>query len=209
MASAKVQDFLRNHTEALESLTKVEDALAAVENDPSFNGHAERIRTILRDPTLGMATARQTNANWLTDTFSSKQLARERLGQFLSPSDEANGAILSRDNLVTKLHPFLTGEPSREILCVIGGEGNGKSWLVAQGWFSLEEKPLMVILNPNAFDDTAEQNDVQELLTSALIEQTGDHASGTIKDKWGRIFDRWRKHPAEASGGTASSRSIH
>ena len=55
----------------------------------------------------------------------------------------------------------------------------------------------MVILNPNAFDDTAEQNDVQELLISALIEQTGDHASGTIKDKWGRILDRWRKHPAE------------
>ena len=197
MASAKVRIFLRNHIKAPESLTKVEDALAAVENDPSFNGHAERIRAILREPTLGMATAWQANAKWLTDTFSSRQLARQRLGQFLSPSDEAKGAVLPRDNLVAELHPFLTGEPSREILCVIGGEGNGKSWLVAQGWLSVEEKPLMVILNPNAFDDTVEQNDVQELLISALIEQTGDHASGTIKDKWGRILDRWRNHPAE------------
>ena len=197
MVSAKVQDFLRNHTEAPESLTKVEGAFAAVENDPSFNGHAERIRAILRDPTLGMATAWQTNAKWLTDTFSSRQLARERFRQSLSPSDSTNGSVLHRENLVAELHPFLTGEPSRETLCVIGGEGNGKSWLVAQGWFSLEEKPLMVILNPNAFDDTAEQNDVQELLVSALIEQTGDHASGTIKDRWGRILDRWRKHPAE------------
>ena len=197
MASAKVQDFLRNHIEAPESLAKAKDALTVVENDPAFKGHAEKIRAILSEPTLGMATARQANAEWLKDTFSSRQLARERLGQFLSPSDEANGAIRSRDNLVTKLHPFLTGESSREILCVIGGEGNGKSWLVAQGWLSVEEKPLMVILNPNAFDDTAEQNDVQELLISALIEQTGDHASGTIKDKWDRILDRWRKHPAE------------
>ena len=199
MASAKVQDFLRNHTKAPESLTKVEDTLAAVENDPSFNGHAERIRAILRDPTLGMATARQTNANWLTDTFSSKQLARERFRQPLSPSDAANGSVLYRENLVTELNPFLTGEPSRRILYVIGGEGNGKSWLVAQSWswLSVGEKPLMVILNPNAFDDTAEQNDVQELLISALIEQTEDHASGTIKDKWGRILDRWRKHPSE------------
>ena len=197
MASAKVRIFLRNHIKAPESLTKVEDALAAVENDPSFNGHAKRIRAILREPTLGMATAWQANAKWLTDTFSSRQLARQRLGQFLSPSDEAKGAVLPRDNLVAELHPFLTGEPSREILCVIGGEGNGKSWLVAQGWLSVEEKPLMVILNPNAFDDTVEQNDVQELLISALIEQTGDHASGTIKDKWGRILDRWRNHPAE------------
>ena len=197
MASAKVQDFLRNHIEAPESLAKAKDALTAVKNDPAFNGHAEKIRAILRDPTLGMTAARQTNAKWLADTFSSRQLARERFGQPLSPSDEANGAVLPRDNLVAELHPFLTGEPIREILCVIGGEGNGKSWLVAQGWLSVEEKPLMVILNPNAFDDTVEQNDVQELLISALIEQTGDHASGTIKDKWGRILDRWRNHPAE------------
>ena len=197
MASAKVQTFFRGHIKASESITKAENALAAVEKDPAFKSHAERIRAILCNPTLGMATARQTNAEWLKDTFSSRQLARERLGQFLSPSDEANGAILSRDNLVTKLHPFLTGESSREILCVIGGEGNGKSWLVAQGWLSVEEKPLMVILNPNAFDDTAEQNDVQELLILALIEQTGDHVSDTIKDKWGRILDRWRKHPVE------------
>ena len=55
----------------------------------------------------------------------------------------------------------------------------------------------MVVLNPNAFHDTAEQNDVQELLIPALIKQTGDYASGTIKDKWGRILDRWREHPAE------------
>ena len=199
MASAKVQDFLRNHTEAPKSLTKVEDALAAVENAPSFNGHAERIRAILRDPTLGMATARQTNAKWLTDTFSSKQLARERFRQPLSPSDAANGSVLHRENLVAELHPFLTGEPNRRILYVIGGEGNGKSWLVAQSWswLSVEEKPLMVILNPNAFADTAEQNDVQELLISALIEQTGYHVRDTMREKWSKILDRWREHPAE------------
>ena len=197
MASGKVQYFLRNHIKAPESLAKAKDALTAVKNDPAFKGHAEKIRAILNEPTFGMATARQANAKWLTDTFSNRQLARERFRQPLSPSDVANGSILHRENLVAELHPFLTGEPSREILCVIGGEGNGKSWLVAQGWFSLEEKPLMVLLNPNAFDDTAEQNDVQELLILALIEQTGDHVSDTIKDKWGRILDRWRKHPVE------------
>ena len=197
MASAKVQDFLRNHIEAPEPLTKMEDALSDVENDPSFNGHAERIREILREPTLGMATARQTNAKWLTDAFSSRQLAQERFGQPLAPSDAANGAVLPRDNLLDSIHPFLTGEPSREVLYVIGDEGSGKSWFVAQGWLSVEEKPLMVVLNPNAFADTAEQNDVQELLISALIEQAGDYASGVIKNKWDRILRRWRKHPAE------------
>ena len=197
MASAKVQDFLRNHIEVPESLTKVEGALADVEKDPSFNGHAERIRAILREPTLGMATARQTNAKWLTDTFSSRQLAQDRFSQPLAPSDAANEAVLPRDDLLGSVLPFLAGEPSREVLYVIGDEGNGKSWLVAQSWLSVEEKPLMVVLNPNSFHDTAEQNDVQELLIPELIKQTGDYAGGVIKNKWDRILERWRKHPTE------------
>ena len=145
--------------------------------------------------TLGMATARQANAKWLTKTFSNRQLAREQFGQPLSPSDAANGVVLPRDNLVAELRSFLTGKPNQEILCVIGDEGNGKSWLVAQSWLSVEEKPLMVVLTPNAFDDTAEQNDVKRLLISALIEQTGEHVR--VHEKWSRILDRWREHPAE------------
>ena len=191
MASEKVQDFLRNH----KSLTKAEDALAAMKKDQAFEGHAKKICAVLREPTLGMATARQANAEWLTKPFSSRQLARERFGQPLSPSDAASGAVLPRDNLVAELRSFLTGKPSQEILCVIGGEGNGKSWLVAQSWLSVEEKPLLVVLTPNAFADTAEQNDVKELLISALIEQTGRHVRG--REKWSRILDRWREHPAE------------
>lgn len=191
MASEKVQDFFRNH----KSLTKTEDALAAIKKDPAFKDHAKKIRAVLREPTLGMATARQANAEWLTKTFSSRQLARERFGQPLSPSDAANGAVLPRDNLVAELSPFLTGKPNQEILCVIGDEGHGKSWLVAQSWLSVEEKPLLVVRPPNAFADTAEQNDVKELLISALIEQTGGHVR--VREKWSRILDRWREHPAE------------
>ena len=191
MASEKVQGFLRNH----KSLTKAEDALAAIKKDPAFKDHAKKIRAVLREPILEMATARQANAKWLTDTFSSRQLARERFGQPLAPSDAANEAVLPRHNLVAELRSFLTGKPSQELLCVIGGEGNGKSWLVAQSWLSVEEKPLMVVLTPNTFDDTAEQNDVKELLISALIEQTGGHVR--VREKWSRILDRWREHPAE------------
>lgn len=193
MASEKVQDFLCNHITSPESLTKAEDALAAIKKEPAFEDHTKKIRAVLCEPTLGMATARQANAKWLTKTFSRRQLARERFGQPLSPLDAANGAVLPRDNLVAELSPFLTGKPSQEILCVIGGEGNGKSWLVAQSWLSVEEKPLMVVLTPNAFDDTAEQNDVKGLLISELIEQTDVR----VREKWSRILDRWRKHPAE------------
>ena len=196
MASEKVLNFLRNHITP-ESLTKARDVLVAVEKDSEFESHAERIQAILREPTHGIDTARQANTNWLAETFSNKQLARQRFGQSLAPRDGTNKAVLPRDNLVAKLCPFLTGEQSGKILCVLGGEGNGKSWLVAQSWLLVEEKPLMVVLNPNAFADTVEENDVQELLISALIKQTGDHAHGLLKEKWSRILDRWRKQPVE------------
>ena len=199
MASERVRNFLCDHVEAPESRTKAENAFAALEKDSAFESHAERIRAILRDSTLGMATARQVNTKWLTETFSSKQLARQRFGQPLAPRDETNKAVLTRDNLVAELCQFLTGEPSGTILCVLGGEGNGKSWLVAQSWLSVAEKPLMVVMNPNAFADTVDQNDVQDLLISALIEQTGDYAGDPEKKKkkWSRILDRWRKQSVE------------
>ena len=168
-----------------------------MEKDSAFESHAERIHAILREPTLGIATARQANTKWLTETFSSKQLARQRLGQPLAPRDETNRVVHSRDNLVAELSPFLTGEPSRKILCVLGGEGNGKSWLVAQSWLSVSERPLMIVLNPNAFANTAEQNDIPKLLISALIESTEAHATELFKKKWSRTLDRWRKLPVE------------
>lgn len=55
MASEKVQDFLRNH----KSLTKAEDAFAAMKNDPAFDDHAKKIRAVLSEPTRGMATAQK------------------------------------------------------------------------------------------------------------------------------------------------------
>ena len=89
-----------------------------------------------------------------------------------------------RGDLVSELIPFLTGNPREEVLWILGGWGNGKSWLFAQAWLSIEEKPLTVILTPNGFAaETAERTDVRELLISALIEQTGGHAGSPDRDK--------------------------
>ena len=194
LASEKVRNFLRSHITP-ESLTKAKDALAAIEKESEFESHAERIRAILREPTLGMDTARQANTKCLTEIFSSNQLAKLHFNQPLSPLDETNRVVHLRDNLVAELRPFLTGKPRSEILCVLGDEGNGKSWLVAQSWLSVKEKPLMVVLSPSA--EMKKKNNVQELLISALIEQTGDHDPDLLKKKWSKILDRWRKQSVE------------
>ena len=179
-------------------MARVEAALRAVENDPAFELQAARIREDLRDPTLGMDVAQRANAGWLTETFSDPQLARQRLGQPLSPSAPEGGKAYDRGDLVSELLPFLTGSPREEVLWILGGWGHGKSWLFAQAWLSIEEKPLTVILTPNGFAaETAERTDVRELLISALIEQTGGHAGSPDRDKWSKTLDRWRHAPAD------------
>ena len=196
MASEKTEDFLHECSGSEES-ARVATALRAVENEPAFEHQARGIRETLCNPTLGTEVARRANVAWLTETFSSRQLARERLGQPLSPSDSAHGKAHHREHLVSQLSPFLAGTPRDEVLWVLGGEGNGKSWLFAQAWLSIEEKPLVVILTPNRIADTAEQTDVQELLISALIEQTGGHKGSSTRRRWGRTLERWRDRPAE------------
>ena len=196
IASEKVGRFFRECGESVESTAKAITALAAVEKYPTFERQADRIREALRDPTLGIDVARQANAEWLTETFSNHQLARQRLGQPLSPSDSENGEARYRENLVSELLPFLAGNPREEVLWILGGEGNGKSWLFAQAWLSIDQKPLVVFLAPHGFADTAEQTDVRELLISALSEQTGEHAGSSTWNKWAKTLERWR-------GGTA------
>ena len=195
MAHGKVEKFLSSRINKSASVEKCIVAFAAIENDSAFESRVEGIRTQLQESILGMSTARKANTKWLTETFSNKQLARERFGQSLAPQDGTNKAVLLRDDLVAELRPFLTGEPNGKILCVLGDEGNGKSWLVAQSWLLVEEKPLMVVLNPNAFTDTAEENDVQELLISALIKQTGGQELSSTKKKWLRVFRQWQLPP--------------
>ena len=106
MASAKVRSFLHNHIKASELVEKAAAAFIAINNDPNFERHAKRIRAILCEPTLGMDTAREANTNWLTETFSSNQLAKLRFSQPLSPLDETNRVVHPRENLGRRNEPI-------------------------------------------------------------------------------------------------------
>ena len=85
------------------------------------------------------------------------------------------------------------GSPQAKALYVIGNEGVGKSWAIADSWLNTPAKPLMIFIPPDRFMDSAGQNDVQEIIVSALIEQTNAGRRRAVQDKWYRILERWRK----------------
>src|SRR6185312_10922278 len=128
----------------------------------------------------------QANQEWLIKVFSSKRQARRFLRQALSPGDKAAGEAAARSALVNKLDPLLTGKPDGEVAVVLGDEGAGKSWLVAQSWLSLKDKPLMFVFTADDFSETSTPGDVIEILIDKLIAQTEGRNSEAARKRWRR-----------------------
>ena len=192
MAPSPVVDFFSRVLPGQPLTEEATSALIAIASDPFFARQANRILRTLRDPTLGMEATRTANNMWLRQTFSSELEANERLGQPLAPADKAGGPAYPRNDLVSSVLPFLTGQPQGTPLYIIGAEGTGKSWLVAQSWLLASQKPLMVVLSPNVFLENAEQNDPTSILINALAKQTGGFVLPTGQSKWRRVLATWR-----------------
>jgi|LQYC01.1.fsa_nt_gi hypothetical protein len=198
MGGTRVQEFLKHNIRNKKTLRTALEALEAVRASQDFTPHADRIRAQCSEPTVGWALAQKANIDWMTDAFSSRKQAKTKLGQPLSPGD-TRMAVRQRKTLTEKLYPYLTTISDEMIVSILGGEGNGKSWIVAQSWLALAHKPLMVFMSPDDFDETAGRNDFRDLLISKLIKQTGDRVTATTRERWHRRLRQWRSRPAKDS----------
>ena len=170
----------------------VSAAVQAVRADSDFDACAEQLRCDLREPLIGTEVARRGNAAWLTAAFSSRQTATLVFGEPLSPLDEAHGPARERAGLIAGIRPFLTGDATGTTLCVLGGEGAGKSWLVAHSWSRADPRPLMVVLSPRDCQALTGFDECQDLLASKLPVQTGSPKSEPVILGWRRKLTRWR-----------------
>jgi hypothetical protein len=172
---------------------KAATALKIIAQDEKFAAHAERLRALLHEPTMGAGLARQANARWLINVFSSKREAKRFLRQPLCPGDKTIGGATTRSSLISRITPLLTGKPDGRIAAILGDEGNGKSWLAAQSWLALTDRPLMVVFAADDFDENFTADDLTAKLIDKLIIQTGGNRSDVTHNRWRRKMDRWRK----------------
>lgn len=147
-------------------------------------------------PSIEITNAHEANTKWLTDGFSDRRQARNQFGHALSPGDITSIKTLTRKALADELQQYLARSPDEKVVFVLGGEGCGKSWIVAQSWLTLDQKPLMVFLTPETFKESAAQNDINELLIVKLIEQTGDKPTDIKQRFWRRSLIQWRRSPS-------------
>ena len=170
----------------------VSAAVRAVRATSDFDACAEELRRDLREPLVGTEVARQANAAWLTAAFTSRDQATRAFGEPLSPLDVAHGAARLRPDLVTRVQPLMTGDAAATILCVLGGEGAGKSWLVAHCWSRVDRRPLMVVLSPRDCQAVVGADDCESLLASELPAQAGGPVNDAVISGWRRKLARWR-----------------
>jgi len=180
------------HLSAAGASGSAENVLAAIREADGFEALAEQLRRSLREPLVGTEVARQANADWLKAAFASRARATVAFGEPLSPLDEAHGAARLRPDLVVRVEPFLTGDATGRTLCVLGGEGVGKSWSVAHCWSRVDRGPLMVVLSPRDCQVVAGPDDCESLLASKLPAQTGGPVNDAVVAGWQRKLARWR-----------------
>ncbi|GAA5003016.1 hypothetical protein GCM10023206_06320 [Acinetobacter puyangensis] len=135
----------------------------------------------------------QKNQGWLLESFSNNRVAKHSFGQSLAPKDASLSKLLPRENLIRSIHNNLCRE---NISFILGKEGVGKSWLAAQSWLSLEDRPLHIFLTAQDFSQFS-NNDLELFLIKKLIEQTNDEESEISFKKWSDRFKKWGNGPDE------------
>jgi len=196
MCAETVKEFYQSQNIESQTISDLTMALTVIKESLGYNSHAEKIRLNLNIPSLGWGIARRGNSKWLEDVFSDKAIARNRLGQPLAPYDKKSIEVLARDSFVDKCRLTLLDNTGKKLIVIKGDEGHGKSWLVAQCWSSFEERPLMVLIKPEEFNDAALPYDFKKILLSSLIKQTGDDLSELSLKRWGRRLELWKSSPS-------------
>lgn len=172
----------------------LKSALETIAAAPEFVHASENLRNALSPAHIGVPIALAANATWFREVFSDAEQARMAFGQKLAPDAKWPLATQARDALCDRLIQLLSSPPQGDIAAVLGGEGAGKSWLLAQSWRRMEKAPLTILVPATEFRDE-HFGALDDLLITKLIEQTGGHPSDQARNQWKRRLERWRSLP--------------
>jgi len=199
LASEETSVFLRKHLNEVECVERAEAALAAIQRAETFRASADALVQKLQESSLGQANARSANAKWLEAVFADRRRAKAAFGQVLAPNAEGALSLRQRSAIVEQVHQHLSAAPSRKIVALVGGEGSGKSWLLAQSWLELGVRPLLVVIPATDLKPVAAYGSLTPFLTSKLIQQTDDSDTEIPRKRWERRLARWKEQANEAS----------
>ena len=168
LAPKAVIDFFAEQPLERKKLNKIKNSLKFIGKSEELKHVGNSIRADLSNPLLGFNIAQKQNEEWFTKVFSNKAESMLALNQVVTPLTQESNTILSRDNQTTKICDFLNGPIDSGPLFVLGNEGRGKTWLIAQSWAKSENKPLLIFLSANNPIFESQFFDVTKLLAENI-----------------------------------------
>lgn len=196
MAKSQSISFIADKAQVPED--EIERGLDAVQSHPQFPQRNQQISEALYQPSIGPAYSLQRNEKYLRAAFGSRGRAKAVFGQAWAPGDTAIPGVLDRKDLREKLAGLIFAKPNDRITAILGSDGNGKSWLFGQCWLNQAPKPLTVVIVPEDIKEPFSLSDVEPLLISKLVTQTGDTDTGVPRERWRRHLERWRRTKPES-----------
>ena len=197
MGGKRIEVFLKTNLSNNNTFQDAATALSLIRNHPDYQFYSNKIREQCNQISMGLALAKRGNTKWLNDVFTSRKSSRREFGQPLSPGDPDGVGILERKELKGKIETYFNSIPHERTVFVLGGEGHGKSWLIAQSWLDLDSRPLTVLMSPDDFSNKFEHQRFIDVVILKLIKQTGDAENQTSIERWRRRFKLWESIPAE------------
>lgn len=198
MGGQAAKDFLSSHIANPVDANLLFDALKAIDYLaalPDFTLYSDKFRQEIKNPSIGLGLSKAANKNWFREVFSNQALARQHFGQPLAPHDARMNFLQPRKTLRERLHNAFTGAPTNPVFCVIGAEGVGKSWLVANAWMYTESASILLIAPAGELRTPEDITGFEEFLIRKLIAQTGSDSTEGNQKRWKRRFAAWRANP--------------
>jgi hypothetical protein len=184
---SSVKQWLEQHTSSATAET-VDSELQLVEGNAAFITARDQLIRGVSAGHAGLAALAKVNQDWSTRAFSDRISSKSAFGQYLTVLDGTHTVIV-RSALNAELSIALK---ARGCVAILGPEGVGKSWLVANWWAASNDKPILLMGGAWIADQIDSKEPLKTL--ARLIAVQGKGAPSEQAERWLRRLQRWQEH---------------
>ncbi|MEF3696309.1 hypothetical protein [Desulfolutivibrio sp.] len=186
-AKSTTLHFFRQHAPKV-SGSELSGLLDTIAADSDFAQQADKLKKALSAAHVGLGALREKNVQWLRERFHDRGLSRQTFGQYINITNAH-----PRERFSRRLDDLVKVDPDDiPLVAVLGDEGTGKTWLVAQWWANLSQPPVMLLVSGPRVEQHHSGQPL-EFLARLLADQDGREDAPHL-DSWRRRLERWKNH---------------
>lgn len=161
--------------------------------DPTFDTYFAALSAQLSAAHLGLDAFRKNSDAWCQRVFADKKLAQRHFSQFLTPlAEPAHVAARPRAQreIAAALQTAMADPEGDSLVVILGGEGAGKTWAVANSWLHSGPKAILMLSIGRIADELSANAEPLDMLARLAAHQDSRRDAQTIA-RWRRRLERW------------------